>query len=66
MNPKMNRRTFVKSNAAVALGVAGSSMLPDFLFGATPGDKKSYAEYLRNSTVSREELDIFLNEHSWV
>ncbi len=47
------------------MALAGSSMLPDFLFGATSGDKKSYAEYLRNSAVAREELDIFLNEHSW-
>ncbi len=61
----MNRRKFVKSNAAAAMGVAGSSMLPDFLLGATNGEKKSYAAYLRNSAVSRDELDIFLNENSW-
>jgi len=61
----MNRRTFVKSNAAAVLGVAGSAMLPDLLYGAAPGDKKSYAQYLRKSAVPRKELDIFLNEHSW-
>jgi len=61
----MNRRRFVKSNAAAAMALAGSSMLPDFLFGAKSGEKKSYAEYLRNSAVPREELDIFLKENSW-
>ncbi len=61
----MNRRKFVKSNAAAAMAVAGSSMWPDLLYGAKQGDKKSYAEYLRKSAVPREELDIFLNEYSW-
>ncbi len=39
--------------------------MPDFLDGTTNGDKRSYAEYLKQSAVPREELDIFLNEDSW-
>ena len=55
----------MKSNAAAALALAGSAMLPDFLSGSAPGDKRSYTAYLRKSAVPRKELDIFLNEHSW-
>ena len=61
----MNRRKFMESNLSAALALAGSAMLPDFLYGAVGGDKKSYVEYIRNSAVPREELEIFLNEHSW-
>jgi hypothetical protein len=44
----------------------GASLMPDFLFGRPKiGEKKSYAEYLRNSAVPKEELDIFLNQDSW-
>ena len=55
----------MKSNAAAALALAGSAMLPDFLSGSAPEDKRSYTAYLRKSAVPRKELDIFLNEHSW-
>ena len=59
-----SRRNFLLLNAA-AVAVAGSSMWPDFLYGLGRGDRKSYTEYLRKSAVPREELEIFLNEHSW-
>ena len=62
----MKRRKFIRSNAAATMAVAGSSMFPDFLYGTTSGnDKKSYTQYLRNSAVPKEELEIFLNENSW-
>ncbi|MEZ5038731.1 MAG: hypothetical protein R2828_02530 [Saprospiraceae bacterium] len=61
----MNRRSFIKSNASTALAVGSAAMLPDFLFDKLADEKKSYAEYLRNSAVPKEELDIFLNEDSW-
>jgi len=62
----MNRRKFFKSNLIAATAMAGNTFTPDFLYGnTTNGDKKSYAEYLRNSAVPKEELDIFLNENSW-
>ncbi len=48
------------------MAITGSTLFPDFLHGKSSGDdKKSYAQYLRNSAVPREELDIFLNENSW-
>lgn len=56
----------MKSNVITGITVGGVSLFPDFLFGKTlPDEKKSYAEYLRNSAVPKEELDIFLNENSW-
>lgn len=62
----MKRRSFLKSNTALAMTITGSSMFPDFLHGKSTGNnKKSYTEYLRNSAVPKEELDIFLNENSW-
>lgn len=42
----------------------GNTYFPDFL-ASQPGDKKSYAEYLRKSAVPKEELDVFLNQDSW-
>ena len=46
--------------------LTGSSIFPDFLHGnSLSSDKKSYAEYLRNSAVPKKELNIFLNENSW-
>ena len=46
--------------------ISGSSLFPDFLHGKSSGyDKKSYADYLRNSAIPKKELDIFLNENSW-
>lgn len=42
--------------------MAGHTLMPDLL---DPSVKKSYAEYLRKSAVPKEELDVFLNEHSW-
>ncbi|NJO91611.1 MAG: hypothetical protein HC831_23590 [Chloroflexia bacterium] len=62
----MNRRNFILSNAFRATAITGSFMLPDFLYGTSLGsDKKSYAQYLRNSAVPKKELDIFLNSNSW-
>ncbi|PHQ62558.1 MAG: hypothetical protein COC08_00035 [Maribacter sp.] len=62
----MDRRNFIKSNVFTAMTVGGTSLLPDFLHGSTTKDgKKSYATYLRNSAVPKEELDIFINENSW-
>lgn len=62
----MNRRNFIRSNAVRAMAVTGSFMLPDFLYGTSlKSDKKSYAQYLRNSAVPKEQLDIFLNANSW-
>ncbi|MCK0192153.1 hypothetical protein [Arenibacter sp. F20364] len=62
----MDRRKFIKSNVITGIAAGGASLFPDFLFGKTlPLEKKSYAEYLRNSAVPKEELDIFLNENSW-
>ncbi|MEQ8220500.1 MAG: hypothetical protein RH981_19845 [Arenibacter sp.] len=62
----MDRRKFIKSNVFTAMTAGGASLMPDFLFGRPKiGEKKSYAEYLRNSAVPKEELDIFLNQDSW-
>ena len=62
----MHRRKFIKSNALGAITLGGSSLFPDFLQGSIlKGGTKSYAEYLRNSAVPKEELDIFLNKNSW-
>lgn len=62
----MDRRKFIKSNAHVAITLGGTSLFPDFLQGRILKDGvKSYAEYLRNSAVPKEELDIFLNKDSW-
>lgn len=62
----MHRRNFLKSNALGAMALGGASLLPDFLHGsAMKNGKKSYAEYLRNSAVPKEELDIFLHKNSW-
>lgn len=61
----MDRRNFIRSNAFAAMTVGGVSLPPDFLHGAVRDGKKSYAEYLRNSAVPKEELDIFINENSW-
>lgn len=62
----MDRRNFIKSNAFTAMAAGGVSWFPDFLQGAVRADeKKSYAAYLRNSAVPKEELDIFLHENSW-
>ncbi|NNE77445.1 MAG: hypothetical protein HKN31_10280, partial [Pricia sp.] len=62
----MKRRNFIRVNAFSAMAFGGTSLLPDFLYGGKKGnDKKSYAEYLRNSAVPKEELEIFLNENSW-
>ncbi|MFO7923987.1 MAG: hypothetical protein R6U58_09875 [Bacteroidales bacterium] len=62
----MDRRNFIKSNTFAAMAFGGASWLPDFLYGTVSGDKKkSYAQYLRNSAVPKEELDVFLNENSW-
>ena len=66
MNSRMNRRKFLKTNATAAIAAAGYSFLPNFLYGSEDsGGHKSYAEYLKNSAVPKEELDIFLNENSW-
>ena len=62
----MKRRNFIKSNLAATMAISGSTIFPDFLSGkSSDNGKKSYAEYLRNSAVPREQLDIFLNENSW-
>lgn len=62
----MKRRNFIRSNAFSAMFAGGVSLLPDFLNGTLlPDEKKSYADYLKNSAVPKEELDIFLNENSW-
>ena len=62
----MQRRKFIKSNALGAMTFGGASLFPDFLQGKMVKDgKKSYAEYLRNSAVPKEELDIFLHKNSW-
>ncbi|WP_149274455.1 hypothetical protein [Pareuzebyella sediminis] len=62
----MKRRNFIRANAFSAVAFGGFSLLPDFLIGGSQENgKKSYAEYLRNSAVPKEELDIFLNENSW-
>lgn len=46
--------------------MGSASLFPDFLSGAiAKNGKKSYAEYLRNSAVPKEELDIFLHKNSW-
>ena len=61
----MNRRKFVRSNAVAMMALTSACIMPDFLYGAKHGDMKSYAEYLRNSAVPRDELEKFLNENSW-
>lgn len=62
----MKRRHFCKSNALAATSIMGYSFFPPFLNGSNPAsEKKSYADYLRKSAVPKEELDVFLNEHSW-
>ena len=62
----MHRRKFIKSNALGAITLGGSTLFPDFLQGRTIKDGiKSYAEYLKNSAVPKEELDIFLQKNSW-
>jgi hypothetical protein len=62
----MNRKKFIRTNVFGAMAVTSRSMLPDFLYGESlKGDKKSYARYIRNSALTKEKLDIFLNENSW-
>ena len=62
----MKRRKFIKSNTVGAVALSGAYLLPDFLHASSSKDgKRSYAEYLRNSAVPKEELDIFLHKNSW-
>jgi hypothetical protein len=44
--------------------MAGYTFMPDLL-DSSKTDKKSYAEYVRNSAVPKEELEVFLHEDSW-
>ena len=63
---KMDRRKFIRSNAMAAMAVGGVPFLPNLLKDVVPvGGKKSYKEYLINSAVPREKLDIFLNKNCW-
>ncbi len=62
----MDRRDFIRTNVSGSMAIVGSSLLPDILNAdSLEGDRKSYALYLRNSAVSKEDLNIFLNEDSW-
>ena len=61
----MNRRKFIKSNAAGVMATAGYVTLPDFLNGAPAGEKKSYITYLKESALPREVIDTFLNKNTW-
>lgn len=62
----MHRRKFIKSNAFGAITLGGYTLFPNFLQGSTIKDGiKSYAKYLKNSAVPKEELDIFLQKNSW-
>ncbi len=46
--------------------MSSTSLFPDFLYGKIKKDgKKSYSQYLRESAVPKEELDIFLHKNSW-
>lgn len=62
----MNRREFLNAYSASSIGLTGYSFFPDLLNSLTMGNqKKSYIEYIRKSAVTKEILDVFLNENSW-
>jgi hypothetical protein len=61
----IKRREFVKKAVTASLAMTGQTVFPDFLSGIGQGDKRSYVEYLRNSVLTKEEVDVFLNENSW-
>jgi len=62
----MNRRDFLYTNSVSTLGLTSYIYLPDLLTAGFMDDKnKSYIDYIRKSVIKKEELDIFLNEHSW-
>lgn len=61
----MNRRKFIKSNAAGAMAIAGYVSFPDILNGAPAGEKKSYVDYIKGSALSSEVIDTFLNKDTW-
>jgi hypothetical protein len=61
----MNRRKFISSNAAGAVALAGYVSFPDILKDTSPGDKKSYAKYIRGSVLPIKSIDTFLNEDTW-
>ena len=63
---KIKRRAWLKSNIITALAAGIIPMDPNYLFlDSNRKKKKSYSEYLRNSAVPKEILDVFLNENSW-
>ena len=64
-DPMVKRREFVKNISAASLALAGYTVFPDLLFGKTSGEKRSYIEYVRKSALTKDEVDIFLNENSW-
>ena len=62
----MYRRKFIKSNVITAAVAGLIPMVPNYLFQVSNSKgEKSYREYLRNSAVPKEVLDVFLNENSW-
>ena len=63
---KIKRRAWLKSNIITALAAGIIPMDPNYLFlDSNRKKKKSYSEYLRDSAVPKEILDVFLNENSW-
>ncbi|MFC2126443.1 hypothetical protein ACFLU5_16760 [Bacteroidota bacterium] len=62
----MDRRHFLKSKATLTMAISGYTFFPDLLFGASGGkNKKSYIEYVRKSSLTKEVIDVFLEENSW-
>ena len=62
----MYRRKFIKSNVITAAAAGLIPIVPNYLFEfSNSTGEKSYREYLRNSAVPKEVLDVFLNENSW-
>ena len=62
----MYRRKFIKSNIITAAAAGLIPIVPNYLSEVSNSKgEKSYGEYLRNSAVPKEVLDVFLNENSW-
>lgn len=58
----MDRRDFLKSNLSITMAMAGYTYFPDYLNGNT---ERSYIDYVRKSTLTKKEIDVFLKENSW-
>jgi hypothetical protein len=61
----VKRREFLKRAFTASLVSPGYTVFPDIFSGKGLEEKRSYIEYLRESVLTKDEVDIFLNENSW-